>query len=699
LDDNLCRQKFMMTTQKNHTPLALIADDDRSTRIILRIILQRDGYEVVEVEDGAQCLTAFSQRKPDIVLLDAQMPIMDGFECCKRLKQMPLGDRTPVMMITGLQTPQDMDQAFQAGVIDFVTKPIHPPLLSRRLRYILKSSQADIALRDSEERYRSVVDNLKEVIFQTDREGTLSFLNPAWVEVTGFSSEQSLGQPFFQFIYPDDSQALRLQFQQIFLGQLSECRVEVRFLTLTGIIGWMEIYICALVSQKGTATGILGSFNNITERKGREVLDKLERSAVQVLAESRTLTEAVPSLLQAVGNAMTWEYGEFWMMNAQSHQLECAQRWYKDSDRSIYKDFQLNLDIEFIQTLWENGGFACTSPLPILNEEFNAAAAQLELQSAVSFPILGGYERLGMVVFLRRSPLITDALLFQSLDGIGSQIGAFVLHKLAEIELQQYHQRMSQELSQAADYVGALLPPNLSGEVSINHLFRPSNDLGGDVFDYYWLDSDHLVIYLLDVAGHGVQSALLSISVLNVMRSRALQTNDFSQPAKILQELNRTFQMGTQGDDYFTLWYGVYSKVDQTLTYASAGHPPALLVQPDHTVQQLNVGGIAIGLMPEMIYEQGCCPIKVGSCLYIFSDGVYEVNQANGKLWDFEAFVDLISAHQQQQPINHLESIYTQICNVKNSNTFDDDFSLIQIDFNMPLHSKGSSIEKIMALI
>jgi phosphoserine phosphatase RsbU/P len=697
LDDNLCFQKFMMTTQTNPIPLALIADNDRSTRIILRIILQRDGYEVVEVEDGAQCLTAFSQRTPDIVLLDAQMPIMDGFECCKRLKQMPLGDRTPVMMITGLQTPQDMDRAFQSGAIDFVAKPIHPPLLSQRLRYILKSSQADIALRDSEERYRSVVNNLKEVIFQTDFEGTLSFLNPAWTDVTGFSHEQSLGQPFLQFIYPDDSQTLWLQFQQIFLGQLSECRVEVRFLTLTGTIGWMEVYACALVSQTGTTTGILGSFNNITERKGREVLDKLERSVVQVLAESSTLTEAVPSLLQAVGDAMAWEYGEFWIMNTQSHQLECAQRWHKNSDRSIHKEFQLNLGIKFIQNLWGNGRFAFMSAFPDLNEEFNTVAAQLGLQSVVSFPILGGYEQLGIIVFLRRSPLKAETSLLQSLDSIGSQMGAFVLRQLAEAELQQYNQRMCLELRQAAEYVRALLPPSLSGEVTINHLFMPSSDLGGDVFDYYWLDPDHLVIYLLDVAGHGVQSALLSISVLNVMRSRALQTDDCFQPATVLQELNRIFQMGTQGDDYFTLWYGVYSRVDQTLTYASAGHPPALLVQPDRTVHQLSVGGIAIGLMPDIVYKQGCCPIKAGSCLYVFSDGVYEINQANGKLWEFEAFINLISA-SQQQPLNHLESIYTQICDVKNSNTFEDDFSLIHINFDMLLSSKGMSAEKPMAL-
>jgi phosphoserine phosphatase RsbU/P len=691
----------MTTSQKQHTPLVLVADDERSTRIILRVILQREGYEVVEVENGAHCLTAFSQRKPDIVLLDAQMPIMDGFDCCRCIKQLPGGDRVPIMMITGLQTPSDMDLAFEVGVTDFVTKPIHPPLLSRRLRYILKSSQAEMALRESEGRYRSVVDNLKEVIFQTDLEGNLSFLNPAWFEVTGFIAEEFIGKSFFEFIASESHEKLWLQFQQTLLGEISECRLESQFLTQSGKTGWMEVYFCAVRSQKLKVIGISGSFIDITERKNRAMLDRVERSVIQVFAESHTLSEAFSSLLQAIGSVMGWDYGELWLTNTPSHRLTHSQSWHSKEAASshIYQGLQPIFSAEYIQSLWESvntGTFVAV--LPAQNQAFQAITAESTLQSAICFPILGGYDCLGVVVFLQKSSLNPDVGLLKTLDSIGSQIGAFILRKSAEEALQQYHQRMCLELRQAAEYVRALLPPSLSGDVTINHLFKPSNDLGGDVFDYYWLDPDHLVIYLLDVAGHGVQSALLSISVLNVLRSRSLQTTDFYQPATVLQELNRIFQMGIQGDDYFTIWYGVYSQVDQTLTYASAGHPPALLVQSDQSVQQLNVGGIAIGLMPNMSYSQASCHIESGSCLYVLSDGVYEINQANGQLWEFEAFIELISAYQEQ-PKNHLESIYTQICGIKNSNTFDDDFSLIQVNFNPLNHSHEKCIEKVMVSI
>lgn len=110
----------------------------------------------------------------------------------------------------------------------------------------------------------------------------------------------------------------------------------------------------------------------------------------------------------------------------------------------------------------------------------------------------------------------------------------------------------------AADYVRSLLPPPLEGTISTEALFLPSVQLGGDCFDYYWIDEEHLAIYLLDVSGHGVGSALLSVSVLNVLRSQSLPKTNFCQHSQVLSTLNQSFQMDNHNDKYFTIWYGVY---------------------------------------------------------------------------------------------------------------------------------------------
>ncbi|MBD2007099.1 MULTISPECIES: response regulator [Cyanophyceae] len=120
--------------------VVLVVDDDRIIRCLLRRAMEKEGYKVVEAENGEECLAAFQSLAPHIVLLDAIMPVMDGFTCCTQLQALPGGDRTPVLMITGLEDKQSLDRAFEVGATDFVTKPIHWPVLRQRVRRLLQTS-------------------------------------------------------------------------------------------------------------------------------------------------------------------------------------------------------------------------------------------------------------------------------------------------------------------------------------------------------------------------------------------------------------------------------------------------------------------------------------------------------------------------------------------------------------------------------
>ena len=146
----------------------------------------------------------------------------------------------------------------------------------------------------------------------------------------------------------------------------------------------------------------------------------------------------------------------------------------------------------------------------------------------------------------------------------------------------------------------------MSGLITINTRFLPCSQLGGDCFDYYWLDEDHLVIYLLDVSGHGLAAALPSISVHNLLRAHSLPTASLFQPCEVLKDLNNLFQMDKQDMRYFTIWYGVFNRSSYQLTYASAGHPPALLLSHSSDssleVKQLTTPELPIGVVAEATY-------------------------------------------------------------------------------------------------
>ncbi|MGM3307097.1 PP2C family protein-serine/threonine phosphatase [Anabaena sp. WFMT] len=240
------------------------------------------------------------------------------------------------------------------------------------------------------------------------------------------------------------------------------------------------------------------------------------------------------------------------------------------------------------------------------------------------------------------------------------------------------------ELAEAADYVRSLLPSPLIGTVNIDSLFIPSAQLGGDCFDYYWLDDDHLAIYLLDVSGHGVGSALLSVSVLNILRSQSLLNTNFYKPQEVLKGLNSAFQMTQHGDKYFTIWYGVYHCSTRQLIYANAGHPPAIIFShPDTTninVQKLASLDMPIGFLPDIHFNEVAVEIAENSLLYLFSDGAYEIQQPDEKIWGFPAFLDLLIKSSQTNNCN-LNQILEQILILSHNPHLGDDLSLLRVNF------------------
>lgn len=252
--------------------------------------------------------------------------------------------------------------------------------------------------------------------------------------------------------------------------------------------------------------------------------------------------------------------------------------------------------------------------------------------------------------------------------------------------LQDQKQILEVELSEAAEYVRSLLPTPLTGSVNIDSRFVPSRQLGGDCFDYYWLDPDYLAIYLLDVSGHGLGAALPSISVLNLLRSQSMDGVNFYQPNHVLRALNEAFQMDDQNDKYFTIWYGVYNQAKRQLIYSSAGHPPALLLNnsTDATavVQRLKTISLPIGMMPDTKFVNQRCDIGAANTLYVFSDGIYEIMQPDGDIWGLDSFVEMLAVNRPSISDQGLDYVLNYIKTLSPNESLDDDLSLLMVNFD-----------------
>ena len=250
---------------------------------------------------------------------------------------------------------------------------------------------------------------------------------------------------------------------------------------------------------------------------------------------------------------------------------------------------------------------------------------------------------------------------------------------LATVQAQQ--DRLQKELAEAAAYLRSLLPAPIQAPFAVDWRFIPSSELGGDAFGYHWIDDDHFAFYLLDVCGHGVGAALLSVTVLNVIRSGAMQGLDFRDPAAVLAAINRAFPMEQQGDRYFTLWYGVYQMSSRRLDYAAGGHPPVLLFEPGQTVpQKLEARGMMIGAMPNSRYAAKSCPVAPGSRLLLFCDGAYEITQPDGKVCTLDDFAQSLARLLAGAPID-LDQVVAQVRELRGAAPLEDDLSLVALQF------------------
>lgn len=242
----------------------------------------------------------------------------------------------------------------------------------------------------------------------------------------------------------------------------------------------------------------------------------------------------------------------------------------------------------------------------------------------------------------------------------------------------KYLETIHNELTSAARYVSSILPKKIENSyIQIDWRFFPSMELGGDIFGYHWIDNSNFAFYLLDVSGHGVKSALHSVSVYNALRFENITGIDYRNPNEVFKGLNHHFQMSDFNDLYFTIWYGVLNLKDYTLNYASAGHPPAIIVQNGETSQKLFASNFFIGGLPEFEFINETIKLNSHFKIYLYSDGAYEIPKADGNLMSYDELESFLLQNQLND-INELDLLYNRLMELTN-NHLPDDFSILKI--------------------
>jgi serine phosphatase RsbU (regulator of sigma subunit) len=269
------------------------------------------------------------------------------------------------------------------------------------------------------------------------------------------------------------------------------------------------------------------------------------------------------------------------------------------------------------------------------------------------------------------------------LDGARIVVGPFALtYRCGTAEQLQRAEALEAELRRARAYVESVLPPPMpEGPVRARWRFVPSAELGGDGFGYQRLADGRFCAWLLDVNGHGVGSALLAVSVMNLLRQPLMAMTDLGDPAAVLRTLYAMFPMEQHGGLCFSIWYGVFEPAARRLAYASAGQHPAYLRTADDAapLQALATRNMPIGAAPIINVRAAEAAVARGSLLYLFSDGAFETTGPEGRQHGLDDFLPLLSAAPAE---DEPERLLRAVRGAARPGPFADDVSLLTIAFD-----------------
>ncbi len=161
-----------MSASTSPRGVVLVADDDPVMRLLMLEMLQQVGLDAIEAEDGRQALALARAEQPDLILMDVEMPHLDGFAACRAIRRSEGGIASvPIVMVTGGDDIEAVTSAYEAGATDFVSKPINWPILGHRVLYVLRASDAIARLRIADAQNRAVLAAIPDTFFRMNRDG------------------------------------------------------------------------------------------------------------------------------------------------------------------------------------------------------------------------------------------------------------------------------------------------------------------------------------------------------------------------------------------------------------------------------------------------------------------------------------------------------------------------------------------------
>lgn len=663
----------------------LVIEHDPTTVGKLRPLLEK-GWEVppevVLVSSLAEGVKRLSGERFDVVLLEFFLPEGAGLANLPLLKK--VAPRVPVVVMGHVDDEALAVEVVHAGAQDYLVQDqLDVRWLRRSLRYAMERHAAEMALLDAEARYREVFDHLTEGVFRTTPEGRYLMANRALARLYGYSSPEELIRSITNI---GDTLYVQPGRREEFMRLMEEHEVLTNFESAVfrrdGRIIWISENCRAVRDGSGRLLYYEGTVRDITERRMAE--ERLRNSE----ALYHSLVETIPQNIfrKDVQGRFTFANQQF--CRTVGRPLEAIL------GKTDYDLFPPELASKYQR---DDARVLATGQTLKLIEEHQTPTGEKMIVQVIKTPLRGAHNQ---IIGLQGIfwDITQERLAEQRIRQANEELAR------SRAELQRKNLQMADELRMASEVQLALLPqhypvfpPGASPAESafaFTQRYQPAGDVGGDFFHIAALSDVEATVFLCDVAGHGVRSALVTAVIRALLEELKPLAGD---PGLLLTRLNRELQTILRHDDTGLMTTACCLTANAEtgrLRYANAGHP-----RPFHI--RRNAGQVrllpwpaaapqpALGLLNSVTYQCAEIALEPHDLVMLYTDGLYELHNAANELYSTELLETAIRARLHQSTPELFDALLAEVRSFSETGGFEDDVCLLGLEFQHPIsHSR-----------
>lgn len=663
---------------ESKTIRVLLIEDNPDDVFFLRMVLRKlDGtsFELEPASSLAKGLERMASGEMDIILLDLTLPDSEGLGTFEAVKSHCGG--VPVIVLSGVDDETIAVRAVHAGAEDYLVKgSVDSQLITRAIIYAIERTEFKKAILKAEQKYRDIFQNSVSGIFQTTPEGRYLSVNPALIRIYGYETADELITNLTdiqRLLYVNPNR--RGEFIRLMQTQGVIQNFESQVYQKDKTVIWISESARAVRGADGRIQYYEGMVEDITARKEAE--EKLRFSenrfrsvwensfdGMRLTDEGGIIVAINPSFCKIVGMPAEELIGQSFVSiyadptrrtELMSHYLERFTKRQFDMQverRAMFRNGKAK-HLELSNSYIESNEGRC-----LLLTVFRDITVRKEAQER---------ERLANVELAR-----------------------------SQAELQKQHEILEDDLKMAREIQMALLPqqypsfppgtPAQSSQLRFCHRYLPTGQVGGDFFNVLPLTEKKAGLFICDVMGHGVRSALVTAMIRGLVEELRPIAHD---PGELLTRINSDLcailqQTGTPL--FTTAFYLVLDLETHEMVYANAGHPkPFFLRRKTHEIEAIkNLDGKsypALGLFATSRYPTSRRAIQDGDGVVLFTDGLYEVEGQDDDQFSPAMLQETLRTHMELPAFGPLfDAVLAEIGQYSVNHEFADDVCIVGVE-------------------